>query len=159
VSGLSNDGGINFGRKTNFGETETPNPTVEEPKEVVVEHSQEQTDKQIRLEAKLQNAKSINYSGFAVNGGSVMTLVFGLNSIISDPNTLTMLNQINDMFGLDINFEMVLSNIESFKMQLIGIFISIQTMFVGYQDTCKKMKEQDTESFMKVINGELDKII
>jgi hypothetical protein len=158
VSGLNKNGGINFGRKTNFGEPETPKPIVEEPKEVVVKHSQEQTDRQIRLEAKLQNAKAINYSGFTVNGGSVMTLVFGLNSIIADPNTLTMLNQINDMFGLDINFEMVLSNIEAFKMQLIGIFISIQTLFVGYQDTCKKMKEQDTESFMKVINGELEKM-
>jgi len=86
-----------------------------------------------------------------------MTLLFGLNSIISDPNTLALLNSINDTFDLNINFELVLQNIEAFKMQLIGIFVSIQTMFVGYQDTCKKMKDRNTESFMEVINQELDK--
>ena len=154
AQGLANDGGIHFNRKTNFGETETP----QEPIKEAVTHSQEKTDRQIRLEAKLQNAKAINYSGFTVNGGGVMTLLFGLNSIISDPNTLSLINSINNMFGLNINFDMVLQNIEAFKVQLIGIFISVQTMIMMYKDTCQKMKEQDTESFMKVINGELEKM-
>ena len=158
MAGLSDDGGINFTRKRNFSETETPKPIVEEQKSDI-KHSQVKSDKQIRLEAKLKTAKTINYSGFVVNGGGVMTLLFGLNSIISDPNTLALLNSINDTFDLNINFELVLQNIEAFKMQLIGIFVSIQTMFVGYQDTCKKMKDRNTESFMEVINEELGKII
>lgn len=154
--GLNKDGGINFKRKTNFGETEVPQ---EEPQqeEQVVKHSQEKTDRQIKLEAKLKTAKTINYSGFAVNGGSVMTLLFGLNSIISDPNTITLLNSINDMFGLSIDFESVLHNIEAFKMQLIGMFVSIQTMIMGYKDTCQKMKDRDIDSFSEVLSQEMER--
>jgi len=165
VSGLSKDGGINFTRKRNFGESEQPQTTAgeitsdSEPKEKVDKHSQVKSDKQIRLEAKLVSAKAINYSGFAVNGGGVMTLLFGLNTIISDPNTISFLNSINSIFGLDINFEIMIQNIEEFKVQLIGIFVSIQTMLMGYKDTVQKMKDRDTESFMEVINEELDKII
>ena len=156
--GLNNDGGISFGRKTNFGDESTETKVEElSPEEPIIDLEYEA--RQQRLEQKLIQAKAINYSGFAVNGGGVMTLVFGLNSIIADPNTLTILNQINNTFGLDINFEMVLSNIEAFKMQLIGIFISIQTIIMGYKDTRQKMKDRDTESFMEVINDELGKIV
>ena len=63
------------------------------------------------------------------------------------------------MFGLEINFEILLQNIDAFKVQLIGIFASIQTMIMGYKDVVQKMKDRDTESFLEVINSELEKII
>ena len=87
MSGLSDDGGINFNRKTNFGGNKKEEPKIEEPK-----IDPKYIARQIRLEQKLVQAKTVNYSGFAVNGGSIMTLLFGLNSIISDPNVLLMLN-------------------------------------------------------------------
>ena len=34
----------------------------------------------------------------------------------------------------------------------------MQTALVGYKDTCQKMKDRDTESFMEVINEELEKV-
>jgi hypothetical protein len=169
LEGLNKDGGINFERKRNFSVKEkepemfSRKAPDEEPEEEIIEEPVVLLDpisaaRQARLEAKLKTAKTINYSGFAVNGTSVITLLFGMNAIISDPNTLSLLNSINDMFGLDIDFELILSNIEAFKMQLIGLFVSVQTMLMGYKDTCQKMKDRDTESFMEVINQEMDKM-
>lgn len=158
-SGLNPDGGINFQRKRNFDKGPKEKPIIEEP---IIEDPKidlEYEARQLRLEQKLTTAKTINYSGFAVNGGSVMTLIFGMNTIISDPNTLSMLNSINDIFGLSINFELLLQNIEAFKMQLIGLFISIQTFIMSYKDTVQKMKDRDTESFYEVLNDEIGKII
>ena len=55
-------------------------------------------------------------------------------------------------------FEKIINVLQEYKAQLIGFFISIQTMIMGYKDTCQKMKDRDTEDFMEVINDELGKI-
>ena len=65
---------------------------------------------------------------------------------------------VNTTFNLEINFVGSIELLQVYKAQLIGACISFQTMLVGYKDTCQKMKDRDTESFMEVINEELGKV-
>ena len=162
-TGLSEDGGINFSRKTNFDEKPKKEPYgLAEPKEEVEEPKRldiEELLRQERLNAQLAKAKAINYSGFAVNGGSIVGLLFFIDSFIFDPTTLEMLDMIfNKTFGLSIDFPNIVNILQEYKAQLIGACISLQTMLMGYKDTCQKMKDRDTESFMQVINEELEKV-
>ena len=155
--GLNKDGGISFTNKRNFGK-QKEEPVVQEVVEELEIQDEEYLARQKRLEAKLITAKSVNYSGFAFNGSSIFIMLYGINNIISDPNTLSILNTFNELFDLNIDFNHIVSKIEEFKAQLIGLCVSIQTSFMAYQDFCQKMKDKDTESFMDVLNEELDKI-
>ena len=152
--GLDKDGGISFSRKRNFDVKEEPEEKIEEPKRL----DTEELLKQERLNAQLVKAKRINYSGFAFNGGSIVGLLFVIDNFIFNPSTLDMLEMINTTFNLEINFVGIINLMQEYKAQLIGTCISFQTMLVGYKDTCQKMKDRDTESFMEVINEELGKI-
>ena len=153
--GLDKDGGISFSKKNKkpYGLAE-PKEEVEEPKRL----DTEELLRQERLNAQLSKAKTINYSGFALNGGSIVGLLFVVDNFVFDPTTLELLEMINTTFNLEINFVGIINILQEYKAQLIGACISFQTMLVGYKDTCQKMKDRDTESFMEVVNDELGKI-
>ena len=165
--GLDKDGGISFERKKNSPDKKKPyGINIDEPQEEVEEVEVEkprQLDKeellrQERLNAKLRKAKGIQAGGLAVNGGSILGILFALDSFVFNPSTLETLQLINDTFGLSIDFEKIINVLQENKAQLIGFFISIQTIIMGYKDTCQKMKDRDTESFMEVVNDELGKV-
>ena len=154
--GLDKDGGISFGKKKKpYGLADKKiEKEAEEPKRL----DTEELLRQERLNAQLVKAKTINYSGFAVNGGSIIGLLFVVDNFVFDPSTLELLEMINTTFNLEINFVGIIGLMQEYKAQLIGACISMQTMLMGYKDTCQKMKDRDTESFMEVVNDELGKI-
>ena len=151
--GLQKDGGINFGRKKNFENPKKEPYGLGEVEEPVIEES----EKDKRLNAKLSKAKGINYSGFAVNGTTIIGALFYLDSLLLNPDTLSTLNTVNDIFDADINFEQIIATIQGYKAQIIGVAISSQTMLMGYKDTVQKMKDRGNESFVDVLNEELAK--
>ena len=165
--GLSKDGGINFSRKLNFDVKDDEKPKkkpygIAEPGEEEVKEPRNVDIKELakdeRLNAKLRKAKGINYSGFAVNGTTIIGALFYLDSLLIDPNTVDTLNMINEMFSTDINFEQIIATIQGYKAQIIGFAISSQTMIMGYKDTVSKMKERGNESFYEVFSEELEKV-
>ena len=153
--GLNKDGGISFGRKKEPDVTEVEKE-IEEPKRL----DTEDLLKQERLNAQLAKAKTINYSGFAFNGGSIVGLLFVIDNFIFDPTTLELLEMMfNKTLGLDIDFPNIINLMQEYKAQLIGACISMQTMLMGYKDTVQKMKDRGNESFTSVLNEELGKVI
>jgi len=167
--GLNKDGGINFERKRNFETKKEPEmfsrkpedkieEEAEEPKEEEPKLSPEELAKAERLNAKLRKAKGINATGFALNGSTIIGVLFYLDSLLANPDTLDMLENLNGMLGADIDFEQIIATIQGYKAQIIGFAISSQTMVVGYKDTVQKMKDRGNESFYEVMNEELEKI-
>ena len=165
--GLQKDGGISFSSKLKEGANQKKAPygladpsektdeEIEEPKRL----DTEELLRQERLAKKLNIAKGINVSGFAVNGGSIVGLLFVVDNFVFNPSTLEFLELIfNKTLGFDIDFPNIINLLQEYKAQIIGGCISMQTMLMGYKDTCQKMKERDTESFMEVVNEELEKI-
>ena len=156
--GLNKDGGISFERKTNFGKKEEE-PKVEES-EIIEEPKvdEEYLARQARLTAKLKTAKVINYSGFAVNGSSILALLFGIHHFIMDPNTLELINLIETTFGVDIPYEQFIEIVELWKAQIMSLCGSIQLFFMYYQQTRQRMKNSDTEDLWGFINEEFEKL-
>ena len=66
-------------------------------------------------------------------------------------------NMINDMFGLEIDFEKVIAVIQEWKTQIIGFATSSQLMIMQYKQTVQKMKDTGNESFYDAFNKELEK--
>ena len=160
--GLDQDGGISFSRKLNekdkkpYGLAEPKDNTeieVEEPKRL----DTEELLRQERLDAQLSKAKTINYSGYGVNGATIIGSLFYLDSLLMSPDVMDSLNMINKMFGLEIDFEGVITTFQQYKAELIGFCISFQTMLVGYKDTCQKAKDRDCDSLYQVFTEELEK--
>ena len=173
MSGLNKDGGISFERKRNFGSkkrsdvpegmfSRRPEDKVEEKiQEPVVQdrpRSAEELAKAERLNAKLRKAKGIQAGGFAFNGGSIIAVLFYIDSLLVNPDTVNTLNIFNEIIGTNIDFESIIEAIQSYKAQIIGFAVSSQTMIMGYKDTVQKMKERGNESFYSVLNEELEKI-
>ena len=154
AKGLDKSGGISFSRKPKAEEKE-PEKEVKEPRNVDIN----ELAKDERLNAKLRKAKGINYSGFAVNGTTIIGAMFYLDSLLVDPTTIDTLNMINDMFDTDINFEQIIATIQGYKAQIIGLAISSQTMLMQYKQTVQKMKDTGNESFYDAFNKELGKVI
>ena len=156
--GLNKDGGISFERKRNFGKEEEPkvedSEIIEEPKV-----DEEYLARQARLEAKLTTAKVVNYSGFTVNGSSILVLLFGVHHFIMDPNTLELINFIERIFKIEIPYEEFIEIVELWKTQIISLCSSIQMFFIYYQQTRQRMKDADTENAWDFINKELSKVI
>ena len=162
AEGLDKDGGISFSRKRNFEDESEKKPYgLAEPKEEIPEPRNvdiKELAKNERLNEKLRKAKGINYSGFAVNGTTIIGALFYLDSLLLDPNTVDTLNMINDMFDTDINFEQIIATIQGYKAQIIGLAISSQTMLMKYKQTVQQMKETGNESLYDAFNKELEKI-
>ena len=134
-SGLNKDGGISFDRKLKFDKkkkqsnlpkgmfSRKPEDKVEEPVEEEVEEPRNLDIKELaraeRLNAKLRKAKGINAGGLAINTSTIIGVLFYLDSLLIDPNTLDTLNQINDIFGLDIDFESAIGFIQNIKFNTI----------------------------------------
>ena len=171
--GLNKDGGISFTRKKNFDSKKKPDvpegmfsrrpedKVEEEVPEPVVEdrpRSAAELAKAERLNAKLRKAKGIQAGGFALNGGSIVALLFYIDSLLLDPATVDTLNIINEMTGTDIDFENMIATIQGYKAQIIGFAVSSQTMIMGYKDMVQKMKDRGDESFYNVLNEELEKV-
>jgi len=154
VGGLDKDGGISFGRKKDDVKKKVKEE-AKEPRNLDIKD----LAKDERLNAKLSKAKGINYSGFALNGSTIIGALFYLDSLLVNPDTINNLNIINDMFDTDINFEQIIATIQGYKAQIIGLAISSQTMLMGYKDTVQKMKNRGNESFYEVFNEELGKVI
>ena len=156
--GLNKDGGISFERKTNFGKKKEE-PKVEES-EIIEEPKvdEEYLARQARLTAKLKTAKVVNYSGFAVNGSSILALLFGIHHFIMDPNTLELINLIETTFGVDIPYEQFIEIVELWKAQIMSLCGSIQLFFMYYQQTRQRMKNSDTEDLWGFINEEFEKL-
>ena len=171
MEGLNQDGGISFERKRNFGDTKkepemfsrkAPDKPEEEPEEEIIEEpvvlDPISAARQARLEAKLNTAKAVNYSGFAVNGSSIFVLLFGVHHVIMDPSTLELINLIETTFGIDIPYERFVELVELWKAQIISLCGSVQVGFMAYQQTRQRMKNMDTEDTWAFLNKELDKL-
>ena len=170
--GLDEDGGISFSRKLNFDTkkksdvpegmfSRRPEDKVEEEvQEPVVEdrpRSAAELAKAERLNAKLRKAKGVQAGGFALNGGSIIAMLFYIDSLLANPDTIDTLNLINDMTGADIDFENMVATIQGYKAQIIGFAVSSQSMIMAYKDIVQKMKDRGNESFYDVLNEELEK--
>ena len=145
-----------FSRKPEDRHEEEPQQV--EPVQPEKEHSPKDLARHARLEAKLVNAKAVNYSGFAVNGGSIVVLLFGIDNFIGNPDNISMMQGINDTFGFGFDVEGALNKVQEFKAQIIGFCVSIQTFFAYWQDVCQKMKNADREDTFTYINEELGKM-
>ena len=156
--GLNKDGGISFERKTNFGKKKEEHKVEESESVEVPEVDKEYLARQARLEAKLKTAKVVNYSGFAVNGSSILALLFGVHHFIMDPNTLELINLIETTFDIEIPYERFIELVELWKAQIMSLCGSIQLCFVYYQQTRQRMKNADTEDLWAFINEEFEKL-
>ena len=165
ASGLQQDGGISFNRKRNFDKKKDKQKKepyglgkveekVEKPRNVDIN----ELAKDERLNAKLAKAKGINYSGFAVNGTTIIGALFYLDSLLANPDTIGTLNTVNDMLDTNINFEQIIATIQGYKAQIIWFAVSSQTMLMGYKDTVQKMKDRGNESFYEVFSEELERV-
>ena len=171
MQGLNDDGGISFERKRNFDSKKkepemfsrkTPDKPVEEPEKEIIEEpvvlDPESAARQARLEAKLKTAKAVNYSGFAVNGSSMLVILVGGNNVIMDPSTLELINLIETTFGIDIPYERFVEIVELWKAQIMSLCGAVQVGFMAYQNTRQRMKDADTEDTWAFINQELEKL-
>ena len=169
--GLNKDGGISFERKRNFDSKKkepemfsrkVPDKPDEEPEEEIIEEpvvlDSESAARQARLEAKLNTAKAVNYSGFAINGSSIFVLLFGIHHVIMDPSTIELINLIETTFGIDIPYEQFVEIVELWKAQIMSLCGSVQVGFMAYQNTRQRMKDADTEDTWAFINEELEKL-
>ena len=152
--------GISFKNKRKWGEDETqPDeklPTEpEQPKPDVM-----QLLRQKELGEKLDTAKAVNYSGFAVNGGSMLMLLYGFQELALDPNTAETVALFNETFGTEFDYQKFIDTIEVWKAHLVSLAGSVQVGFVWYQSMRQKMKNLDTpKSFLKFINDEIGEVI
>ena len=148
--------GISFERKLNFGNDDVVEEVKVEPKEPEID--EEYLARQARLEAKHKIAKTANYSGFAVNGASIGVMLFGLHSVMLDPNTIEFVNLIETTFGIDIEYEKFIELVELWKTHIISLCGSVQLGLGYYQQTRRKMKEMDTENLWSFMNSEMGKL-
>ena len=166
--GLNKDGGINFERKRNFSVKEkepemfSRKPDDKPNEEEVLDEQPRNLDKESLLRAERlaqahKRAKQINFSGFAVNGGSIAMLFFGINNILLDPETVGMVTTIEEMTGVELYYDKIIEFIEKFKAQIISMFGSIQLMLGYYQQLRGRMKNADREDTFAFINEELGK--
>ncbi len=163
AEGLDKSGGISFSRKPKAKEKEPyglaepkePEEEVEEPKRI----DTEELLKSERLNAKLSTAKNINLAGFGVNTSTIFSLLFYVDSLLVNPDTIMQLNMINEMFDLEIDFEKIITTIQTWKMEIISLCVSSQTFIYAYKDLVSKQAEQGNEDFMEVLNNELGKVI
>ena len=163
AEGLDKSGGISFSRELKKGDEKPEKKPygLAEPKEPEeeIEPAPVLDAKSERLNAKLSRAKNINLAGFGINSSAIFSVLFYVDSMLANSDTILQLNNINDMFGLEIDFEGIITMIQDFKMQIVGLCISSQTMLLGYKDLVAKQAEQGNEDFMEVLNSELGKVI
>ena len=148
--------GISFTNKRNWDKDpekvkEEPKPEPQKPKEDI-----QQLLRQKELGKKLDTAKTVNYSGFAINGGSIFFVLYGAHELALDPNTASTVELFNETFGTDFNYAGFAETIEAWKVHITTLAGGIQTSFMWYQSMRQKMKDLDTpKSFLAFVNDEL----
>jgi hypothetical protein len=148
--------GISFERKLNFGKAECVEDVKVEPEEPKIDTEYEARQK--RLGKKHKQAKAINYSGFAVNGTSVFVLLYGVQNIMLNPDTIEFVNLIGTTFGITIDYEEFVEVVEAWKAHIISMFGSIQMLLGAHQQVRRRMKETDREGLFSFVNDELGKL-
>ena len=152
--------GISLQNKRKWDKNEPPvdeelPPEPEQPKPDVM-----QLLRQKELGEKLDTAKAVNYSGFAVNGGSIFMVLYGFHELALDPNTAETVALFNETFGTEFDYQAFIDTIEIWKAHLVSLAGSLQVGFVWYQSMRQKMKNLDTpKSFIKFINDEIGEVI
>lgn len=152
--------GISFTNKRNWDKDpkeveEAPKPEPSRPKRDI-----KQLIRQRELGKKLSTAKTINYSGFAFNGGSIFFILYGAQELALDPNTAESVELFNETFGTNLNYSKFVESVESWKVHLTTLLGSIQTFFMWYQGIRQKMKTLDSpKSFLAFVNDELGEIV
>ena len=150
--------GISFTNKRKWDkdpEKVKEEPIPEEPKKDI-----QQLLRQKELGEKLDTAKAVNYSGFAVNGGSIFFVLYGAHEIALDPNTASTVALFNETFGTDFNYIGFVETIEAWKAHLVSLAGSVQMIFIWYQSMRQKMKDMDTSrGFLAFINDELGEVV
>lgn len=155
ANGLDKDGGISFGRKKNFEDKKQDELVkVQEPKRIDIE----ELNRKERLESKLKTAKRVNYSGFAFNSGSVLFLLYGINSIAHNPDTIEMVELLSTTFNIEFDYVGFLEKVEKFKTHLIASCGSIQLFLGANQQLRRKMRDADREDTWNFVNEELERI-
>ena len=159
--GLNKDGGISFSKiKKPYGLAEPKEPEeTQETVESVRNLDANDLAKAERLNAKLSTAKNINLAGFGINTSAIFSLLFYVDSLLVNPDTIMQLNMINEMFDLEIDFEKIITTIQTWKMEIISLCVSSQTFLYAYKDLVSKQAEQGNENFMEVLNNELGKVV
>ena len=148
--------GISFTNKRNWKKDDVVEEVKVEPEEPKVDAEYEA--RQLRLSKKHRQAKTINYSGFAVNGTSVLVMLYGIQNIMLSPDTIEFVNLIETTFGVTIDYEKFANLVEAWKTHIISLCGSIK-MFLGYhQQLRRRMKETDREGLFGFINDEIGKL-
>ena len=152
--------GISFTNKRNWDKDpekvkEEPKPEPQKPKEDI-----QQLLRQKELGEKLDTAKTVNYSGFAINGGSIFFVLYGAHELALDPNTASTVELFNETFGTDFNYAGFAETIEAWKVHITTLAGGIQTSFMWYQQMRQKMKDLDSpKSFIAFVNDELGEVL
>jgi len=147
--------GINFKNRRNWEKDEK----VEEPRPVVKPRKDiEQLTRQQGLTKKYNQSKVINASGFAINGGSIWFIIFGMYNFFNSPDVQNHVELLNSL-GINIDLTAIQETIEVWKNHLIALIGSFQGFLMWYQGLCRKMKETDTESLYEAINNELGEML
>ena len=152
--------GISFSNKRNWDKD--PEKVKEEPKEEAPEPKEDirQLLRQEELGEKLSTAKAVNYSGFAINGGSIFFILYGAHELALDPNTAATVELFNETFGTNFNYSKFTETIEAWKVHITTLAGSIQPSFMWYQGIRQKMKDLDTpKSFLAFVNDELGEVL
>ena len=151
--------GISFTNKRKWDKE--PEEKVEE--ELIPEKPKEDIQQLLRqkmLGEKLDVAKGVNYSGFAINGGSIFFILYGAHELALDPNTASTVTLFNETFGTEFNYESFVETIETWKAHLVSLAGSIQMIFMWYQQMRQKMKDLDSpKSFIAFVNDELGEVL
>ena len=146
--------GISFTNKRNW-DKEEPKPEPEKPKEDI-----QQLLRQKELGERLDTAKAVNYSGFAINGGSIFFVLYGAHELALDPNTAETVALFNETFGTDFNYTGFVEIVEAWKVHITTLAGGIQTSFMWYQSMRQKMKDLDTpKSFFAFVNDEFGEMV
>ena len=152
--------GISLKNKRKWDKDKDPEEVEEEPIPEEPKEDLQQLLRQKMLGEKLDTAKAINYSGFAVNGGSIFFVLYGAHELALDPNTASTVALFNETFGTEFNYESFVETIEAWKAHLVSLAGSVQMIFMWYQGMRQKMKDLDTpKSFLTFINDELGKVL
>ena len=152
--------GISFSNKRKWDKD--PEKVKEEPKEEAPKPKEDiqQLLRQEELGEKLDTAKAVNYSGFAVNGGSIFFILYGAHELALDPNTASTVTLFNETFGTEFNYESFVETVETWKAHLVSLAGSIQMIFMWYQQMRQKMKDLDSpKSFIAFVNDELGEVL
>ena len=154
--------GISFTNKRNWDKDEEKKSDAELPEEP--EPKARNTDvqqllRQQRLGEKHSRAVAYNVTGGAFNVGGLVVLLGGFYTNLVNPDSAVYFELANEHFGFPYTQEQVVAFIEEWKAHLVGMMVSLQTFLAWWQQVCKQMKLNDTESVFQTINEQCGKML